>query len=121
MYRQARVTNVPEKPREVYDYARAHAFTTLIDEKNSVTNPNFYRQPSNLSYDEAFKFIEENKPHWVISFRHASYLSTEEDYWEFAGCSISGNDYGDVFIFIKVLPETAREIFEKFSLEYEEY
>lgn len=124
MYQQGRVTNVPEKPRELYDYARERSFVTLIDEKKRENNHGYARTPSDLSYEEAFHIIENNKPHWVISFRHASYLSTlEEDYWEFAGCSIGRVPipYGDVFIFIKVSPEIAREIFEKFSLKYEEY
>jgi hypothetical protein len=126
MYKQGRVLNVPNIPnnvRDLFDYARQLGYITLIDEKGTKDNPGVWqRQPSKLSYEEAFHIIEKNKPHWVIYFRNESYLSdSEKDYWEFAGCSISQNDYGDVFIFIRVLPEIAEEIFKKFELKYEEY
>lgn len=117
----SRVVNLPKDPREIYDEALRVSFHNWVDEKSTVDNPGYLqRKPSKLSYEEAFKIIQENKPHWVVSFRNISYLSnSEEDYWEFGGCNISDNDYGEVFIWIQVTPEEAHKIFVKFNLKIE--
>jgi hypothetical protein len=115
----SRVVNLPNNPKEIFDYALSKSFDFWVDEKGTEKHPDVWRrQPSDLSYEEAFKIIQANKPHWVISFRNESYLMKDGlDYWEFGGCNIGSNDYGEVFIWIKVKPEEALKIFEKFDLK----
>lgn len=116
------INNLPKNPKEVYDYALSKSYDFWVDEKGTKANPEVWvRKPSNLSYEQAFDIIQNNSPHWVISFRNQSALFDEEDYWEFGGCNISSNDYGEVFIWIKVKPKIAEEIFKKFNLEKYEY
>lgn len=117
------ITNIPKNPKEIYDYALSKSFDSWIDEKNTKDNPGTWqRRPSKLSYEEAFKIIQNNKPHWVVSFRNESYIGSKlKDYWEFGGSNIGSNDYGTVFIWIKVDVEKAKEIFTKFKLETKEY
>ena len=105
------------------DYALSKSFDYWVDEKGTKENPSVWtREASNLSYAEAYQIIQANNPHWVISFRNESYLMKNGlDHWEFGGCNIGNNDYGDVFIWIKVIPEEAEKIFEMFNLEINEY
>jgi len=121
--KHAIIENIPKNPREILDYAKSKSYDFWIDEKGTEKHPNVWkRQPSDLSYEEAFDIIQANSPHWVISFRNINYIAPkEQDYWEFGGCNISCNDYGEVFIWIKVEVEIALEIFEKFGLLIKEY
>ena len=121
-YKHANIKNLPSNPKEIFDYALSKSFDFWVDEKGTAKHPSVWqRQPSDLTYEEAYNIIEANKPHWVISFRNASYVSREDDYWEFGGCNIGENAYGEVFIWIKVTIEEALKIFEKFNLEVNEY
>lgn len=111
-----RILNIPNNPREIFDEALSKSFHSWVDEKGTEDNPGIWqRKPSNLSYEDAFNLILNNKPHWVISFRNNSYFN-QKDYWEFAGCNIASNIYGEVFIWINVDIEIAEEIFKKFNL-----
>jgi len=115
----ARVINLPQNPKAIFDEAMAKSFDFWVDEKGTLNNPGLIqRRPSKLTYEEAFKLIQENQPHWIISFRNNSYLSIHEaDYWEFGGCNINSTNYGEVFIWIKVKPNDAEEIFNTFNLK----
>lgn len=116
------VKNIPKDPKELYLEALARSTYFRVDEKGTKEHPgHFQRKRSRLTFDEAYRIVEANVPHWVISFRNVSYLSRDEDYWEFGGCNIGENSYGDVFIWIHVEPEVAKEIFEKYKLEVHEY
>jgi hypothetical protein len=121
--KHANIKNIPPNPKEILDYALSKSFEFWIDEKGTLDNPGIsQRKISKLSYEEAFDIIQANKPHWVISFRNESYITKNgEDYWEFGGCNIGRNDYGEVFIWIKVTIAEAYEIFERFNLEINEY
>jgi hypothetical protein len=118
--KHGRVINMPKNPKEILDDALAVSFNNWIDEKGTVDNPGeWQRRPSKLTYEEAFKIIQANKPHWVILFRNVSHISKDEDYWEFAGCNIGRNSYGEVFIWIQVEPTIAEEIISRHNLEIE--
>jgi hypothetical protein len=121
--KHAIVKNIPKNPRAIFDKALAKSFNNWIDEKGTKDNPGLLqRKSSKLSYEQAFQIIQDNKPHWVISFRNESYLnSTLKDFWEFGGCNISSNNYGEVFIWINVDIKEAEEIFKEFGLKIEEY
>lgn len=121
--KHAIIENIPVNPREIYDYAKSRCYNFWVDEKGTEKNPSVWtRSDSDLTYEEAFDIIQRNKPHWVISMRNISYLSTsEKDYWEFGGCNIASNNYGEVFIWIQVDVDVAHEIFEKFGLLINEY
>ena len=120
-YKHGIITNIPKNPRDLFDYAKSKSNYFNIDEKGTEKHPSVWqRKDSDLSYDEAYKIIEGNTPHWVISFRNNSYFG-DEDYWEFGGCNIGSNDYGSVFIWINVEVEVALEIFKEFKLEVKEY
>lgn len=125
-YKHARIINLPKNNQQVkqlFDIALSQCFHSWIDEKGTKDNPGiFQRKLSKISYEEAFKIIQNNKPHWTIYFRNVSFISeNEKDYWEFSGCNIASNDYGDVFIWIQVDPQIAQEIFQQFNLQIEEY
>jgi hypothetical protein len=122
-YRHAIIENLPSNPKEIFDYALGKSYNFWVDEKGTIKNSDIWRrQPSDLSYEEAFSIIQKNKPHWVVSFRNVSHISNkDEDYWEFGGCNIASNDYGEVFIWIIVEPSEAIKIFEKFNLKIHEY
>jgi len=121
--KHAVITNIPENPREILDLALSKSYDFWIDEKGTKRHPSVWqRRPSDLSYDAAFDIIQKNKPHWVFSFRNESYISDHlKDFWEFGGCNISDNDYGEVFIWIKVDIEIAMEIFKKYKLKIKKY
>ena len=121
--KHANIKNIPANPKEILDYALSKSFDFWVDEKGTEKHPSVWtREPSDLSYEEAFDIIQANKPHWVFSFRNESYITKNgEDYWEFGGCNIGRNDYGEVFIWIKVTIPEAYKIFEKFNLEINEY
>jgi len=117
------IENIPINPKELYEYALSKSYNYWIDEKGTVKNPDIWRRhDSDLSFEEAFNIIQDNSPHWVISFRNNSYLSTKEkDFWEFGGCNISSGLYGEVFIWIQVEVNIALDIFKKFKLEINNY
>jgi len=118
------VDNILSNPREIYDYAKSKSFKFWIDEKGTVSHPDIWqRKPSDLSYDVAFEIIQNNKPHWVISYRDMEYLTSgkENSYFEFGGCNISSNNYGEVFIWIYVSIEESKKIFDKFNLKLHNY
>ena len=117
------ITNIPKNPREIYDYAKSKSFNFWIDEKGTEDNTgNWQRKPSKLTYDEAFEIIQNAKPHWVISYRNLSAITThEKNHWEFGGCNIASNKYGEVFIWIEVDVDIAEEIFQKFGLKRKNY
>lgn len=120
--KHAIINNIPFNPKEIYDYALSKSYNSWVDEKSTKDNPGVaFRRPSKLTYEEAYQIIQSNKPHWVISFRNQSSLFNEEDYWEFGGCNIANNDYGEVFIWIQVKVDIAEKIFEKFKLEIKWY
>lgn len=120
--RHAIIDNLPPNPKEIYDYALSKSYNHWIDEKGTKDNPNSWRRASSkLSYEEAFEIIQNNKPHWVVSFRNQSALFNEKDYWEFGGCNIGSNSYGEVFIWLQVDVPVAEEIFKKFNLTINNY
>lgn len=121
--KHAIITNIPDDPRELYDYAKLRCYNFWVDEKGTEKNPDICtRCASDLTYEEAFAIIQGNRPHWVISMRNDSYFNTnEKDYWEFGGCNIASNGYGEVFIWIQVDVDVAQEIFDKFGLMIDEY
>lgn len=121
--KHAIIENLPTDPKSIFDLALSKSFTSWVDEKGTKDNPIiFQRKPSNLTYQQAFKLIENNKPHWVVSFRNKSYISSKEkDYWEFGGCNIASNNYGEVFIWILVDIKEAEQIFKKFDLKIKSY
>ena len=115
------IENIPSNPKEIYDYALSKSYHNWVDEKGTKKNPSLLRrQKSNLDYEEAFYIIQNNKPHWVISFRNNFYFG-EKNYWEFSGCNIASNNYGEVFIWINVDCDIAEEIFKKFNLKRKDY
>lgn len=116
-----RILNIPHNPKKIYDYAKTKAFDFWVDEKGTKDNPGVWqRKTSKLCYEDAFDLILHNKPHWVIFYRDRS-LWNEESYWEFGGCNIGSNSYGEVFIWINVSIEDGDEIIKKFKLQIEEY
>ena len=119
----ANIENIPVNPKVILDYAKSKSFNFWIDEKGTEKYPDIWtRKESDLSFDEAFEIIQNNKPLWVFSFRNMSYLTIKEnDYWEFGGCNLANNDYGEVFIWIQVDVDIAHEIFHKFNLKIQEY
>lgn len=123
IHKNARIINLPPNPKEIWDEAISLGSEVWVDEKGTKDHPGVWiRQPSKLTFEEAFEIIQKAKPHWNCYFRNVSYTTTmEDDYWDFGGCNIASNDYGEVFIWIKVKPEIAEKIFKKFDLEVEWY
>ena len=121
--KHAIVTNIPDNPKEILEYAKSKSFKFWVDEKGTEKHPSAWqRRPSDLSFDEAFDIIQNNSPHWVFTFRNISAIAPKEiDFWDFGGCNIGSNDYGEVFIWIQVTVEDAKEIFERFNLQIKEY
>ena len=75
----ARVINMPENPKGILDDALEVSFNHWIDEKGTSDHPGVWqRMPSRLTYEEAFKIVQANKPHWVALFRNISHLSLKE-------------------------------------------
>ena len=121
--KHARIINIPKNPKEIYDYALSKSYNHWVDEKGTKDHPSIWkRELSKFNYTAAFHMINMYKPHWVISFRNESYISPNlKDYWEFGGCNIGKNRYGEVFIWIQVDVGEALEIFKKFNLTVNEY
>jgi len=121
--KHAIIENVPANPKEILDYAKARCCSFRVNEKGTKNHPGIWtRQLSDLSYEDAFDIIHNNKPHWCISFRNMKYYNVNDtDYWEFAGCNIASNEYGEVFIWIHVDVRVAKEIFAKFGLIVKDY
>lgn len=117
------IDNIPDNPKEILDYAKSKSFNFWIDEKGTKKHPGVWtREESELSYEDAFKLIQNHNPHWVFSFRNISYLEKNgEDHWEFGGCNIGSNDYGKVFIWIQVKVDMSLKIFKKFNLNIKYY
>jgi len=116
------IENLPNNPKEIFDEALFMSYHCWIDEKGTKDNPEICkRKPSKLNYEEAFKIIQNNKPHWTVYFRNQSALFAEKDYWEFGGCNIGSSDYGEVFIWVCVEPKIAEKIFERHNLKVKEY
>ena len=120
---RAVIKNLPSDFKPILDDALKVSFNYWIDEKGTKDHPSIWRrEPSKLSYEEAYEIISNAKPHWVITFRNHSYFNLNEpDYWEFGGCNIGSNDYGEVFIWIQVSVKEAEKIFQKYNLEIERY
>jgi len=121
--KHAIINNLPDNPREIMDYAKERCYKFWIDEKGTKKHPDIaVRASSDLSYEEAFDIVQNNRSHWVVSFRNMTYFNAnEKDYWEFGGCNIAPNDYGEVFIWICVDVDVAEAIFEKFGLVVDKY
>jgi len=117
----ARVINLPQNPKEIFDAALEKSFDFWVDEKGTQNNPGvIQRRHSKLTYEEAFTIVQKNQPHWCVHFRNNNYLSSfEDDYWEFGGCNMDSYRNGEIFIWIKVKPTEAEEIFNKFNLKTE--
>jgi hypothetical protein len=122
-YLHGKVKNLPQNPREIFDYARTLAFHVRVDEKGTQKNPGvLQRMPSSLTYEKAFELIQRNGPHWTVYFRNVSQLAeNEKDYWEFGGCNLKSNDYGEVYLWIYLTVEDAEEVFQRFNLTREFY
>jgi hypothetical protein len=121
--KHATVKNLPLDVKPILDDALRVSFNHWIDEKGTEDNPGvWFRRPSKLSYEEAYGVIKGAKPLWHIVFRNMKYLSeVEDDYWDFGGCNIGSNDYGEVFIWIQVSVEEAEKIFQTYNLEIEKF
>ena len=120
----ARVTNVPENPKQLWLEAIEAAFSVEISERGSAANPTHWqRRASALSFEQAFDLIQPFNPHWVIMYRDEAYFTgrQEDCYWDFGGCNIGENGYGDVFMYIRVKDEPARKLFEKYGLHVDWY
>ena len=118
----ARATNIPKDPKHIWLEAISMESQLSIDEKGTIDHPGVWiRKPSKLDFEEAFSIIQRSKPHWVMIFRNESYLTNDpnSDYWDFGGCNLGNNDYGEVFIFIKVDPKNAQILFEKYNIKIE--
>jgi hypothetical protein len=117
------ITNIPKNPKEIMDEALEVSFDFWVDEKGTKDHPGVWRRErSKLNYEEAYNIIQNSKPHWVICFRNMSFISTvEEDYWDFGGCNIGENNYGDVYLWIKVKVEDALKIIKKYNLIQKQY
>ncbi len=116
MMKHKNIDNIPNNPKEIMDYALSKSYHSCIDEKGTKDNPaSWVRSASKRTYEEAYNIIQNNKPHWVISYRNNSNFS-DKDYWEFGGSNIRDGDYGEVFIWICVDVAIAEEIFKKFNL-----
>jgi len=113
-----KISNIPNNPREIFDYAKSKSYFVYIDEKGTEKNPNTYkREKSDLSYEEAFGIVQANKPHNVICFRNNSYISDyEEDFWEFSTSNLNASKQGEVFIWIRVKLKESVKIFKKYNL-----
>ena len=117
MMKHKNIDNIPNNPKEIMDYALSKSYHSWIDEKGTKDNPaSWVRSASKRTYEEAYNIIQNNKPHWVISYRNNSYFGGDKDYWEFGGSNIRDGDYGEVFIWICVDVAIAEEIFKKFNL-----
>jgi len=122
--KHSRAINIPKNPKEIWLEAISMGSGLSIDEKGTEDNPGIWmREPSKLDFEEAFSIIQRSKPHWVMIFRNESYLTNDpnSDYWDFGGCNLGNNDYGEVFIFIKVSTENAKILFQKHGIEIEEF
>jgi hypothetical protein len=121
-YRHGR-SPLPKDPKDLLLEAISISIDWWIDEKGTIDNPGiFQRRPSKLTFDEAYELINNYKPHWLASFRNESYVvKGGEDYWDIGGCNIASNGYGEVFIWIKVLPNEAEELFKKWNMKIDWY
>lgn len=123
-HKHARVTNFPKNPHGFLMEAIGVSTGHWVDEKGTVDHPSIWqRQPSKLSFEEAYPLINNHKPHWVALFRNEGYLTgnPSDDYWDIGGCNIDSNGYGEVFLWIKVQPAEAEKLFQKHGLNVEWY
>ena len=115
------IDNLPKDVKSIFNLAKEKSFEIRIEEKSSKNNPSYIKRASStLFYQEAFEIINTSKPHWTVLFRNNSYFG-EKDFWEFSGCTIANNEYGEVFIFILVDLDQAEEIFNIFGLHKHRY
>lgn len=122
--KQGRVINLPDSPKHIFEDAISMGAEYHIDEKGTPDNPGIWqRQTSKLTFDEAFDLIQPYKPHWVCIFRNESYITNrpDDDHWDLGGCNIASNGYGDVFIWIRLTPNIAEQLFVKYNLITEWY
>jgi hypothetical protein len=119
--KHGKIKNLPADIKPILDDALKVSFNYWVDEKGTKEHPSVWRRElSNLSYEEAYNIVSKNKPLWHIVFRNMKYLSkSEDDFWDFGGCNIGSNDYGEVFIWIQVSVEEAEKLFQKYNLEVE--
>ena len=81
------IDNIPKDPREIMDYALSKSYDFWVDEKATKKHPSYsQRKRSDLTFEQAYEIILNNKPQWTMYFRNISYVSKKEkDYWEFGG------------------------------------
>lgn len=117
--RHNRVLNVPKNPKQLMLDAIGVSFRHFVHERSTESNPSaFVRAQSSLTFEQAYDLINPYNPHWVIMFRNEEYWTgnSEDNYWEFGGCNMTNNGYGEVYVFIRVKENRARELFEKYGL-----
>ena len=123
-FKHAIIENIPTDPLEILKDALKVSFNDWVDEKGTEKYTSVWkRNKSELTFEEAYNIIQNSKPHWVFSFRNMKEITngTIEDYWDFGGCNLSSNNYGEVFIWIHVDIISAEKIFKKYSLKIKRY
>jgi hypothetical protein len=113
------VVNVPTDPKQLMLDAIEVSFRHFVHERSTESNPSaFVRAQSSLTFEQAYDLINPYNPHWVIMFRNEEYWTgnSDDNYWEFGGCNLANNGYGEVYVFIRVKEDRARELFEKYGL-----
>lgn len=108
---RAVIKNLPKNLKKILDEVLSVSFNNWVDELRVTSNPSIpVRQLSKLDFNQAFKIIQSNDPHWVFY--------DKGDYWELEGCNMIIADVGVIFIWVQVKPEIAEEIFKKYRLKY---
>lgn len=123
-FKHAIIENIPTDPLEILKDALKVSFNDWVDEKGTEKYPSVWkRNKSELTFEEAYNIIQNSKPHWVFSFRNMKEITggIAEDYWDFGGCNLSSNNYGEVFIWIHVDIISAEKIFKKYNLKIKCY
>lgn len=117
-YTHGIIENKPTNFKPILDRALELSFESWVDEKGTEKHPDVWkRNRSNLSIDEAYNIIKDNKPLWGIHFRNEGYIiEGGEDYWEFGGTNIKDFNNGMYYVWIKVSLNNADTIFEEFKL-----
>ena len=106
------IPKTKESKQQLYNEALLFSFQHWVDELDC--SKSFARQRITDSFNEVLGIcLKEKNAHWTILFRKA-HVKSESDYWEFgvvAGIKI------EKFIWIKVRPDLAEKLFEKYSLK----